>query len=161
MVFAAKTNVNVGLIATTWNISPLFLALFDYFIFGQKLRYFHILGLVAIIFCCVMISFSVGEGEKIVNGSGGSSSNPMWLPIMFGLLTPVAVVLNGIFTKYLTGDELKFDPTRMAFFAFLMVNTVFLVTGVIYWNYSGTFRLHMFMLGLLGSTLNTLGLVCI
>jgi drug/metabolite transporter (DMT)-like permease len=114
----------------------------------------------AIMSCCVIIVGTGNEQDKNTDGPMVASSFS-WLPIVFGLLTPVAICLNGVFTKYVTGDELKFNPTRISFTCFFIVNVVILIAGVIYWNQSGTFNPKMFWVGLVGSTFNTLGHVCI
>ena len=35
--FATAADINVGVITTIWSVDPVFLAIVDYFMFGQKL----------------------------------------------------------------------------------------------------------------------------
>jgi len=58
MYFANTAGVNVGVITTIWSLNPAFMAIADYFFNNQKLQYFHHIGLVAIICCCIVISLS-------------------------------------------------------------------------------------------------------
>lgn len=58
MYFAALAQINVGLITTIWSINPLFIAIMDYLLFRQKLRYYHLIGTVSIVICTVVLSLS-------------------------------------------------------------------------------------------------------
>lgn len=54
--FANLAMVNVGLITVIWNINPLYMAAVDYFIFKNKMKYYHIVGTGMIIICGVLLS---------------------------------------------------------------------------------------------------------
>ena len=57
MWFADRAGVNVGVITCIWSINPLFMGLLDFLIFGQELKYYHIVGMAALILSVVSISF--------------------------------------------------------------------------------------------------------
>ena len=48
----------MGLITTIWSVNPLFLAIMDAIVFSQKLKYFHVIGMISIVICTVVLSIS-------------------------------------------------------------------------------------------------------
>lgn len=61
MWFSERAKINVGVMTCIWNISPLFMAFMDFFIFNEKLKYYHIVGMAALILSCFSISVSSGQ----------------------------------------------------------------------------------------------------
>ena len=73
--YANLAGVNIGLITVIWRISIFMGAFSDYLIFGQKLKYYHYIGLILIFMCSVLIAFDHMPKEKaIVNGD----STTLW-----------------------------------------------------------------------------------
>ena len=64
MWFAARAGVNVGVITCIWSISPLFIAVLDFLIYGQTLSYYHLIGLIALVLSAASISL-VGKFDPI------------------------------------------------------------------------------------------------
>lgn len=56
MWFAALANVNIGLITVIWAVNPFFMSVADYLIFKHSLKYFHWIGLVAIVGSTIILS---------------------------------------------------------------------------------------------------------
>ena len=56
MWLADLAQVNVGVITVIWCVHPLFIAIADYFIFGTKLKYFHIIGMTLIVTGTILIT---------------------------------------------------------------------------------------------------------
>lgn len=164
MYFANTAGVNVGVITTIWSVNPLFMAVADYLIYGQRLQYFHIIGLIAIVACTICISLSSVVGAQPAplqaNMVADHLKDPIWIPIVFGILTPVTFTVNGILTKHLTGDKMKFNPSTISFSAYLLVNIIVLLCAIPYWQ-AIPFSQYLFWIGLVGSVINTLGIVCI
>ena len=87
---------------------------------------------------------------------------PAIVPVIFGVITPIAFTLNGILTKHLTipgGLEHKFEATSLAFSAYLIVNLIVLIVAIWFWS-AYIFSSYLFWVGLVGSFINTLGMVC-
>lgn len=105
--------------------------------------------------------------------SGQKGPLPSWIPVVFGVLTPVFFTTNGILTKHLTGtrkpgepaltenekDKL-FDASTIAFSAYFVVNIVILIAAIPYWVLVH-FSLKLYLLGLVGAIVNTLGLTAV
>ena len=85
---------------------------------------------------------------------------PTWIPVIFGLVTPMSFCTNGMLTKYITQERIGFNPSRLSFNVYLVVNIIVLIFAIPYWQ-STSIDMHLFWLGLVGSIINTLGIVCI
>ena len=96
---------------------------------------------------------------------------PTWVPVLFGVLTPVFFTSNGILTKHLTGHRRKgalpltqdekrrvFDSGDLGFTSYIVVNLIVLVAAIPYWVIVD-FDATLFWIGCIGSVINTLGLV--
>jgi len=85
---------------------------------------------------------------------------PTWVPVLFGLITPLSFTANGLIVKSLTSDEMKFHPSNLSFSAYFLVNCLVLVGAIIYWtNYD--FDSYLLVVGLIGSMINTCGIAMI
>ena len=76
MNLAHRAHVNVGIISTLWFSTPVFSAILDFFIFGQRLKPNQVAGMVLIICCGISISLSKilkedTEDEMVVEVSDG------------------------------------------------------------------------------------------
>lgn len=106
--FSALADVNPGIITTIWAINPLFTAILDFLIYGQRLQKFHIAGILCLVFCVAFISLSkVGnkpeENEPQVSQAqypqphqvivpdhdAETELYPIWIPVLFGIITPI------------------------------------------------------------------------
>jgi drug/metabolite transporter (DMT)-like permease len=163
MYFSNRAGVNVGIITTIWSLNPLFVAIADYFIFGQPLKHYHYQGLFSILVCSVIISLSgmVNATTQAGHETGEVSKRvPTWIPVIFGIVTPIAFTVSGMLTKHLSSERVGFDISTLAFTCYLVVNVVVLIIAIPYWSSYG-FSKYLFWMGLVGSIVNTLGIVCI
>lgn len=162
MIFAAKAHINAGVIITIWSVNPLFMAICDKIFFNQSLRYFHFLGMFSIVICTIVISLSGMVNSKTTDASvvGLAPSIPTWVPVIFGIITPMTFCSNGILTKHLTQPRIGFNPSRMSFNVYFIVNILVLIYAIPYWAVN-PFQPTLFVWGLIGSIINTLGIVCI
>ena len=142
-MFTAKlAGVNVGVIITIWSINPLFMALLDYLFFGQKLKYYHVIGTISIVICTIVISLSgvvlgSGEEEAEVAVAVVEPAIATWIPALFGVCTPIFFSINGVLTKSLTKESIGFDATNISFTAYLIVNILLLFGAIPYWSIAG------------------------
>ena len=161
MYFANRANINVGLITTIWSVNPLFLAFMDSLIFGQKLQYFHHIGMIAIVICTIALSLSGVISPKTETAEVDLSNLlPTWIPVLFGIITPMAFTANGMIIKSLTSERMGFNPSNLSFGAYFIVNCIVMVGAVYYWiNYE--FDSYLLIVGLIGSMINTCGIALI
>jgi drug/metabolite transporter (DMT)-like permease len=156
------------------------MAVADYLIYGQKLKWFHLIGTISIVVCTVMLSLAnILDPKKADNthpeviAVPKKGPLPSWIPVVFGVLTPVFFTTNGILTKHLTGtrkegepaltekEKMKlFEPSNIAFSAYIVVNIVILIAAIPYWVLVH-FSLKLYLLGLVGAIVNTLGLTAV
>jgi drug/metabolite transporter (DMT)-like permease len=84
-----------------------------------------------------------------------------WVPVVFGIITPIGFSTNGILVKHLVGPKVRFDTSTLAFTGYFVVNVIVIIFALIFWSSWGMrFDLYLFWLGLAGSIINTLGIVC-
>jgi multidrug transporter EmrE-like cation transporter len=165
LFFANKANINVGLITTIWSVNPLFMAIMDSIMFHQKLQYYHHIGMVAIVACTVVLSLSGVVSPKEPSDSSLFNMEvaeilPTWVPVIFGVITPMSFTANGMIVKTLTKPEVGFNPSVLSYSAYLVVNLVVLIGAIIYWT-MWTFDSYLFLVGLIGSMINTVGIAFI
>jgi drug/metabolite transporter (DMT)-like permease len=129
---AMKAKINVGVIITLWNISPLFMAILDYFIFREKLQCYHILGTICIIVCTIVLNLHqsqvLGDDEPTL---------PVWIPSLFGIVTPISFSTSAILAKHMTSEEVGFDPSNLQYSCSFIVNILLLFFALPYWSYFG------------------------
>ena len=166
MYFSALAKVNVGLITTIWSVNPLFIAIMDFIIFKQQLRYFHLLGMVAIVVCTVLLSISGVIMPKTPINGGDAIEEPIekvmptWVPVIFGVVTPMCFTANGMLVKHLTGPKMGFDASILSFSSYLVVNLIIVIVAIVYWV-KVEFDTYLFIVGMIGSIINTLGITSI
>ena len=68
MYFSARAALNPGVIITIWSVNPLYMAVMDYFLFGQRLHWHHHAGLFSIVISIVLLSLT-GIVDPVVPGS--------------------------------------------------------------------------------------------
>lgn len=111
----------------------------DYMIFGQRLKYYHVIGLVTITSCTVLISgqsyldaktAAVMPAAAVKNDS---KLSPAWVPISFALMFPCMVTWNGLITKHITSEKIGFDPSRVTYFTFFIMNTLIMMVSIVIW----------------------------
>ena len=84
----------------------------------------------------------------------------MWIPVLFGIATPMFFTTNGLLTKHLTSERIGFNASTISFTSYFIVNVIVMIVAIPYWSMYG-FSQYLFWLGLVGSIINTLGIVCI
>lgn len=62
---------------------------------------------------------------------------PVWIPVVFGVLTPVSFTANGILTKYMSEKSEKqgkvFDASTISFSSYIVVNVIVMFFAIPYW----------------------------
>jgi len=139
----------------------------DFIVYGQKLKYYHHVGLIFITICSICVSYEdimKKNAEKAAAASAGvvakSYPFPIWVPILASLTFPIATTYNSLVTKYITRDDIGFNATRITFTTHGIMNIMILSIGVPYWMHSNSFDPYLFKVGLGGGILNCLGLIC-
>lgn len=72
----------------------------------------------------------------------------------------MGISTQNMLAKHLAGPNIRFDPTTLSFSSYLLVNSIVMVFAIIYWVKTNSFDPRLFWLGLAGSIINTLGIVC-
>ena len=158
---AARADLNPGVITTIWSIHPLFQAFLEYLVFGTKLEFFYIYGMLCIFVCSVLIGLSdIIYGREVIATDHSSlfSHLPAWNPVMFGLLTPISFAINGVLSKWLTQDRVGFNASMLTVNSYLLCNLVLVFIMLKYWI-QVEFLWDMAGYALIGSVLDCVGMV--
>lgn len=151
MWFAGLAKINVGLITVIWNINPLYMAAVDYLLFNNKMKYFHVVGTSMIIICSVLLSLKSyfvtempsdgvpkpavveeSEAPKIVEDG---QVLPTWIPVLFGILTPVCFCSISTLLRFLT-DESKgynFNSATVSMSGAFATNLIIIIIAIVFW----------------------------
>jgi len=62
-----------------------------------------------------------------------------WVPITFALLFPLAITWNSVLTKHMTTAEIGFNPSRVTYFTFAIMNVLILSISIPIWNHYDNF----------------------
>ena len=88
------------------------------------------------VLCSIVISLSGvidAPNIGIPDNSLQETKTPFWIPILFGILTPLCFTTSGILTKHLTSDRINFNPSTISFSAYFIVNVIVIIFAIPYW----------------------------
>ena len=85
---------------------------------------------------------------------------PSWIPVLFGIITPMSFTANQMLAKSFKRGPVKFNIEEISFQGFMAVNVVLIIPTLYYWMYVD-FNMRLFVVGFVGSIINTFGKVCI
>lgn len=101
--FAMKTNINLGIITSTFGVTPFITATFFYFIFGETLKKAHFLGMIFMIACIVLVAFGVQDQDKAPSSNGTLEETTLissaFGAIILAILSTVCFSINGVVTR--------------------------------------------------------------
>ena len=86
------------------------------------------------------------------------SQYPTWVAILWGFITPCFFLTQSFFTKFITQPKYNFDAKTATFGTSCVTSFVILLTGVFwYWHSVKPFDTRLFLIGIAGSILDTIG----
>jgi len=138
MEFSQKAGINVGVVTIIWRVGVFTSALGDYFFFGTKLKYFHILGLLAITACILVLNSKNFDGT--VKTEVKEAEMAAWIPISCAVAFPILLTWNNILTKFMTQDKIGFNPSRVTYFTFGLMNIGILAISIPIWIKENNFQ---------------------
>ncbi|CAI2368585.1 unnamed protein product [Moneuplotes crassus] len=125
--YALYAEINQGAITTVFSISSIFVAMISFFIFGEKLTKFHLIGMFLLIGCALLIVFSKtsGSNEKMEIYGEEVDKVSTVLPVFFALLTTLIYSLRTICIK-LYVKKLKFHTIDYMTYSYLFTGALFM-----------------------------------
>lgn len=159
--YSNLANINVGAITVIWSITPLFIAITDYFLFNIKLKYNYVIGIVLMIGSAVILSLyslifkpvSDIPGKKLMNS---------WVPVVCSLCIPLFFTMRYFIFRQMTDKKygLMFNTSDLLSTSFFFINFLTLIITVIYWI-QVQFDKQMFWIGLIGGAGETTALLLV
>lgn len=161
LYLSAEAGVNAGLITSIWSITPFCFSVAERVIYGTKMKAYQFVGMFMIMMCAILLSLSsVIYPPDISNTKTTLNVHklPAYVPVIFGVLTPVFFTLFGMTQKHMTSERVGFDPSFISNSAVFSVNVIILVVAIFYWS-GAHFQYKLFICGFVGSVFDTLGKV--
>eukprot|EP00347_Sterkiella_histriomuscorum_P017226 403350201 len=152
-------NLNAGIVSTIWAVAPLYSALLDFLIFKQKLFTSHLIGVFCLIVCAMCISLANVVGVQALENNEKPPTVEAWIPVLLAVFTPFIFAASGLQMKNMCVNR-GLDAFKVNFLSYAIIGAILfgiLVTRM------GTpeFSQEYFIIGGIGSIINTLGLVSI
>mmetsp|Transcript_19422 Transcript_19422/g.29842 ORF Transcript_19422/g.29842 Transcript_19422/m.29842 type:complete len:154 (+) Transcript_19422:499-960(+) len=153
------------------------MAILDYIFYRQTLNRYHIIGVLSLVVCALLITIAGQvEGEQPVTTPFSYSTTspdeegqvikkaliPSWIPVVIGIILPIMFAFQGILVKFLTSPSVEFDASTLTFSSCSIVCFLNLIAAVgWYWRTQEKFDMYLFVVGSIGSILDTAGIVSI
>ena len=65
---------------------------------------------------------------------------PVWIPISCAVAFPLFLTWNNILTKYMTQPDVGFDPSRVTYLTFGLMNVIIIGFAIPIWMEEGNFN---------------------
>lgn len=89
---------------------------------------------------------------------GGSNGWYSWIAILWGFITPCFFLSQSFYTKFITQPKYNFDARTASYGTSSVTSLVVLLLGVSwYWRSVQPFDRYLFLVGIVGSILDTMG----
>lgn len=160
--YAVAANLNPGVVTVIWNMCPFMVAFADYLMFGVVLHWHHLAGMICMAIGTILLSLIKLLDKNFAESvtQVGTELVPTYVPVLFGVITPIFFTISGMLTKKLVTGRMQFNPGVLSMMSICFVDIIILVGAAIYWAQTGTFSHRLFLLGLFGSIFDTIGKVC-
>lgn len=80
------------------------------------------------------------------------------IAILWGFITPCFFLIQSFYTKYVTSEKYNFHAYTISLGTSSFTSFLVLILGVTwYWPYVAPFNLKLFLIGIVGSILDTIG----
>jgi hypothetical protein len=128
--YADQTGLNIGFIVSLWALSPLFMAIGDYYINHYHTHLYHCLCLICILICILCSGLS-----EIIYPKSSSSfkSDYIFIPILLGLFTPLCFSAHSMLTIHMTSLKVGFNPTVLSFTVTAAVSAAVTAAALALW----------------------------
>jgi hypothetical protein len=84
--------------------------------------------------------------------------SPTWIAILWGFITPCFFLAQSFYTKFITQPKYNFDARTASFGTSSVTSFIVLIIGVAwYWRSVSPFDTKLFLIGIAGSAIDTIG----
>ncbi|CAI2367431.1 unnamed protein product [Moneuplotes crassus] len=141
--FATYANMNQGILTSLFSFSAIFSALLAYFIFQDRLRIWHGIGIVFMILCIVGLGIGSEEESELegLDESGHSLFFYSLISILFGILCPVCFSVGGLVVRYFS-DNYNYCPIDLTISCYFWSNVILIICMIFTFEYGS----HPFIL---------------
>ena len=126
---AYQAQINPGVICIIWLINPIIMAIGDLLIFGQKLKMYHIIGILSIVACGVFISLSKNADLALL---ADEPILPVWAAVLIAALTGTIFNCHQLFLKHLCQPRIGFNAETLTFTSYLTSSILVSICSIPY-----------------------------
>lgn len=101
--------MNIGIITVLWSLTPLMVAVMEYFVYSFTLKFNYIVGMCFMVLSAITLSlnnFLYVEPEKPAEQEVASATPenviPSWIPVIFAVVTPMFFTGRLVLVRRLT-----------------------------------------------------------
>ena len=114
-----------------FSLASVYLSIFAYFFFNQKITIFHVIGIAMLVLWAILLVFS--KNEESVNSSNYSTS-PV-IAVILVIISTILLSLKTIFAKYYI-EKLKFDSFTYTAASYFIGGLIFTIVSIVnFWIY--------------------------
>ena len=153
---AYLAQVNPGIICVLWLTNPITMAIADLYIYGQRSKLYHIIGILSIVVCGSLISFAKNQNEAEILGD--EPALPVWAAVLVGALTGCFYTVHQLFTKHLCQPRIGFNAELLTFASYFQSSIIVSLVSIPWFQNNGV-KVELFYYGL-GIIVVSIGSVC-
>ena len=185
--FALDADINQGILSSLFGLTAFFSAVGAYFLFNEKLKAAHIIGMSLMLVCIIGLSFGsssknstvqpveepIDDAVSTIPTSSGSSSQILYtfLAIFFAILCPIGFCTGGMIVR-IADKGPKLDPednykfktlssTDIPIISNVLCNIIYIaLTILVYQVGSHPFILHEYLQIASVGIIGSIGVVC-
>ncbi|CAI2364831.1 unnamed protein product [Moneuplotes crassus] len=127
--FGTYGNMNHGILTSLFGLSAIFSAVLAYFLFGDRLKIFHVIGIILMLICIVGLSLGStknSEIELLDETAAEISDTPLFyalLSIALGIICPISFAGSGMVVRY-ASNNYGTKSLQLTLIGFLWYNIV-------------------------------------
>mmetsp|Transcript_15487 Transcript_15487/g.13521 ORF Transcript_15487/g.13521 Transcript_15487/m.13521 type:complete len:249 (+) Transcript_15487:205-951(+) len=159
--FAVYGNMSQGILAALFGLSSIFSAILSYYIFGDKLKNYHIIGMILMLVCIVGLGIGGSTKNQTVLTTDGSENSMLYafLAVIFGVISPILFALGGVVVNY-CDEHYKFDPFSMSLWMYFFSNIVLTIMWILTYEYgSHPFIWREYLILVFGGVITCIGII--
>jgi len=129
--FCALSGLNIGVAQTIWCFTPAIASVFDFFLYGNGLKGFHYVGLIAMLCAgsCIALSNLFHEVASVAVNI--EHPMPIYVPVLTSMLLPIIFCCFAMYTKWVFTVK-KINPLDFTFGYFLIFKLAALLGSIWY-----------------------------
>lgn len=95
--YCLYSGINQGVITALFSLSSLYLAIFAYYFFKQKITAFHIIGMICLVACAILLVMS--KNYAVLEIDPANQTSPA-IAVVLAIVSTIILCIRTILVKY-------------------------------------------------------------